>query len=76
MLKSVNINLKPCVPTKTPKLTEQNIKKRQSYPIETESDNSSEDDDPIVLGYEGYQPLRRSTRLNKGMHSNIHHLPR
>jgi hypothetical protein len=44
--------------------------------ITNESDSSSEEDDPVVAGYDGYQPLRRSTRMNAGIHSNINRLPR
>ncbi|CAG2184615.1 unnamed protein product [Mytilus edulis] len=42
---------------------------------QTDSDSSS-DEDPIAVGYNGYRQLRRSNRTNFGEHSNVYNEPR
>ncbi|CAC5426113.1 unnamed protein product [Mytilus coruscus] len=76
------MNIKPCVLVSNDLENERRESKGQRLrnsiqcPSNEESDNESHEDDPIAIGYEGSQPLRRSARSNVGTHSNVHHLPR
>ncbi|CAG2204695.1 unnamed protein product [Mytilus edulis] len=45
------------------------------FKSQTDSDSSS-DEDPIAVGYNGYRQLRRSNRTNFGEHSNVYNEPR
>jgi len=73
------MNIKPCTLVNP---DDEKNHKRQTYNqfnnknITNEIYSSSEEDDPVVVGYDGYQPLHRSTRTNAGNHSNINRLPR
>ncbi|CAC5370521.1 unnamed protein product [Mytilus coruscus] len=76
------MNIKPCVLVNNAFENERRESKGQRLrnsiqcSSNEESDNESDEDDPIAIGYEGSQPLRRSARSNAGTHSNVHHLPR
>ncbi|CAC5426611.1 unnamed protein product [Mytilus coruscus] len=75
------MNIKPCVLVNNDFENERRESKGQRLrnsiqcPSNEESDNESDEDDPIAIGYEGSQPLD-SARSNAGTHSNLHHLPR
>ncbi|CAC5397196.1 unnamed protein product [Mytilus coruscus] len=76
------MNIKPCVLVNNAFENERRESKGQRLrnsiqcSSNEESDNESDEDDPIAIGYEGSQPFRRSARSNAGTHSNVHHLPR
>ncbi|CAC5412085.1 unnamed protein product [Mytilus coruscus] len=76
------MNIKPCVLVNNDLENERReykghrLRNSIQCPSNEESDNESDEDDPVAIGYEGSQPLRCSARSNAGTHSNVHHLPR